>query len=178
MTLGIDEIVRVSASIAPSGTIREEFGRTLLLTPNAGLPATGPGRVRTFSIMEQVAEVFPEDSEPYQAARVYFSQSPYPRPLLIGRWAEFGEPSRLEGGTPLPLEEITGESTTVRGTGTVAALAMLQAITTGTLTFLGASLTGLNFSTATDLDGVASLLQTALRGTSAVTVQSWGEVSN
>ena len=220
-TLDIGSIVRVRATIAPSGTIREEFGRTLLLTPDPTLPPGGQGRVRTFSIMEQVSEVFPPDSEPYQAARVYFNQTPYPRPLLVGRWAESGEGSRLTGGRPLPLVEITGSPTVVKGTGvvasldsfhgratvltggspasletfhgratvltggspasletfhgratvltgtgTVASLTTLQGITNGSVTFLGQTVTGLDFD-VTDYDGVASVLQTALRATSS-----------
>ena len=122
MTLGIDNIVHVDAQITPARVQSREFGRTLLLTSDPTLPSIGAGRVRTFSIMEQVSYVFPPDSEPYQAARVYFNQTPYPRPLLVGRWAEFGEGSRLTGGRPLPLVEITGSPTVVKGTGVVASL--------------------------------------------------------
>ena len=243
MTLGIDNIVHVDAQITPARVQSREFGRTLLLTSDPTLPSIGAGRVRTFSIMEQVSDVFSPDSEPYQAARVYFSQTPYPRPLLVGRWAEFGEGSRLTGGRPLPLVEITGSPTVVKGagvvasldsfhgratvltgtgtvvdlvnfhgratvltgtgtvadlvnfhgratvltgtgtvadlvnfhgratvvtgTGTVASLTTLQGITSGSVTFLSQTVTGLDFSLDTDLDGVASTLQTALRATSS-----------
>ena len=119
-TLDIGSIVSVRATIAPSGTPREEFGRTLLLTADNALPVSA--RLRNFANLVEVAEVFPPDSEPYRAARVYFSQSPYPRNLLIGRWAESGSLSRLRGGTPLPLEQITGVPTVVRGAGVVASL--------------------------------------------------------
>ena len=238
-TLDIGSIVSVRATIAPSGTPREEFGRTLLLTADNALPVSA--RLRNFANLVEVAEVFPPDSEPYRAARVYFSQSPYPRNLLIGRWAESGSLSRLRGGTPLPLEQITGVPTVVRGTGvvasmysfhgratvltggspdsletfhgratvltggspasletfhgratvvtgtgavadlvnfhglatvltgtgTVASLTTLQGITSGSVTFLSQTVTGLDFSSDTDLDGVASTLQTALRATSS-----------
>ena len=223
-TLDIGSIVRVSATIAPSGTPREEFGRTLLLTPDAGISPVGSQRVRHFAALDEVGEVFPHDSEPYRAARVYFGQSPYPKDLLIGRWAESGEGSRLTGASPVPLVRLTGKATTVTGagtvasldmfhgratvvsgtgtvasletfhgratvltgtgtvadlvnfhgratvvtgTGTVASLTTLQGITSGSVTFLGQTVTGLDFSSDTDLDGVASTLQTALRATSS-----------
>ena len=240
-TLDIGSIVRVSATIAPSGTPREEFGRTLLLTPDAGISPFGSQRVRHFAALDEVGEVFPHDSEPYRAARVYFGQSPYPKDLLIGRWAESGEGSRLTGASPVPLVRLTGKATTVTGAGTVASLDMfhgratvvsgtgtvasletflgratvltggspasletfhgratvltgtgtvadlvnfhgratvltggnhstlatLQGITAGTVTFLSQTVTGLDFSSDTDLDGVASTLQTALRATSS-----------
>ena len=60
-----------------------------------------------------------------------------------------------------------GRATVVTGTGTVASLTTLQGITSGTVTFLSQTVTGLDFSSDTDLDGVASTLQTALRATSS-----------
>ena len=201
-TLGISSIVDVKATIAPSGRVQAGFGRTLLLTTDTTLPAF-TGRVRVFASMDEVAQVFPPGSGPYQAAQVYFSQVPYPRNLVIGRWVDTSEPAQLTGGVPLPLEEITGRATVltggspasldtfhgratvltggspasldtfhgratvVTGTGTVASLTTLQGITSGTVTFLSETVTGLDFSGDTDYDGVASTLQTALRATSS-----------
>ena len=280
MTLGIQDIVEVRAQIRPRGAGSREFGRTLLFTTDPTLDA-GAGRVRVFASMDEVARTFAADSGPYQAAQVYFSQVPYPRNLVIGRWINTREPARLTGGSPRALEQITGSPTVVRGsgtvasldtfhgratvltgagmvadlvnfhgratvltgtgmvadlvnfhgratvltgagmvadlvnfhgratvltgtgtvadlvnfhgratvltgtgtvadlvnfhgratvltgTGTVASLTTLQGITSGTVTFLSQTVTGLDFSSDTDLDGVASTLQTALRATSS-----------
>ncbi len=280
MTLGIQDIVEVRAQITPRGAGGREFGRTLLLTTDPTLDA-GAGRVGVFASMDEVARTFTPGSGPYQAAQVYFSQVPYPRNLVIGRWINTRESARLTGGNPRALEQITGSPTVVRGsgtvasldtflgratvltgtgmvasldtfhgratvltgtgmvadlvnfhgratvltgtgmvadlvnfhgratvltgtgmvadlvnflgratvltgtgtvadlvnfhgratvltgTGTVASLTTLQAITAGTVTFLGQTVTGLDFSAVTDLDGVASTLQTALRATSS-----------
>ena len=54
----------------------------------------------------------------------------------------------------------------------MSALATLQAITAGTVTFLGATVFGITFASATDLDGVATLLQTALRTTSEASLDA------
>ena len=113
-TLDIGSIVDVRATIAPSGRIQRGFGRTLLLTTDPTLPAS-TGRVKVFASMDEVAEVFAPDSSPYQAAQVYFSQVPYPRNLVIGRWVDTSEPAQLTGGVPLPLEEITGRPTVLTG---------------------------------------------------------------
>ena len=280
MTLGIQDIVEVRAQITPRGAGGREFGRTLLLTTDPTLDA-GAGRVGVFASMDEVARTFTPGSGPYQAAQVYFSQVPYPRNLVIGRWINTRESARLIGGSPRALEQIIGSPTVVRGsgtvasldtfhgratvltgagmvadlvnfhgratvvtgtgtvadlvnfhgratvltgtgtvadlvnfhgratvltgtgmvadlvnfhgratvvtgtgtvadlvnfhgratvvtgTGTVASLTTLQGITSGTVTFLGQTVTGLDFSSDTDLDGVASTLQTALRATSA-----------
>ena len=204
MTLGIQDIVEVRAQITPRGAGGREFGWTLLLTTDPTLGA-GAGRVQVFASMDEVARTFAADSGPYQAAQVYFSQVPYPRNLVIGRWINTREPARLTGGSPRALEQIAGSPTVVRGsgtvasldtfhgratvltgtgtvadlvnfygratvltgTGTVASLTTLQGITSGTVTFLSETVTGLDFSGATDLDDVASTLQTALRATSS-----------
>ena len=204
MTLGIQDIVKVRAQIAPRGAGGREFGRTLLLTTDPTL-SVDDGRAMVFASMDEVARTFAADSGPYQAAQVYFSQVPYPRNLVIGRWINTRESARLTGGSPASLETFHGRATVVRGsgtvasldtfhgratvltgtgmvadlvnfhgratvvtgTGTVASLTTLQGITSGTVTFLGQTLTGLDFSSDTDLDGVASTLQTALRATSA-----------
>ena len=171
MTLGIQDIVEVRAQITPRGAGGREFGRTLLLTTDPTLDA-GAGRVGVFASMDEVARTFTPGSGPYQAAQVYFSQVPYPRNLVIGRWINTREPARLTGSNPRALEQITGRATVVRGSGTVSALATLQAITAGTVTFLGATVFGITFASATDLDGVATLLQTALRGTSEASLDA------
>ena len=280
MTLGIQDIVEVRAQITPRGAGGREFGRTLLLTTDPTLDA-GAGRVGVFASMDEVARTFTPGSGSYQAAQVYFSQVPYPRNLVIGRWINTRESARLTGGSPGALEQITGSPTVIRGsgtvasldtfhgratvltgagmvadlvnflgratvltgtgtvadlvnflgratvltgtgtvadlvnflgratvltgtgtvadlvnfhgratvvtgtgtvadlvnfhgratvvtgTGTVASLTTLQGITSGTVTFLSQTVTGLDFSSDTDLDGVASTLQTALRATSS-----------
>ena len=233
MTLGIQDIVEVRAQITPRGAGGREFGRTLLLTTDPTLDA-GAGRVRVFASMDEVARTFAADSGPYQAAQVYFSQVPYPRNLVIGRWINTRESARLTGGSPRALEQIAGSPTVVRGsgtvasldtfhgratvltgtetvadlvnfygratvltgtgtvadlvnfhgratvvtgtgtvadlvnfhgratvvtgTGTVASLTTLQGITSGSVTFLSETVTGLDFSGDTDYDGVASTL--------------------
>ena len=114
-TLSIGSIIDVKATIAPSGRIQRGFGRTLLLTTDTTLDVAGAGRVRAFVSMDEVSEVFAPDSSPYQAAQVYFSQVPYPRNLVIGRWVDTSEPAQLTGGVPLSLKEITGRPTVLTG---------------------------------------------------------------
>ena len=171
MTLGIQDIVEVRAQITPRGAGGREFGRTLLLTTDPTLDA-GAGRVGVFASMDEVARTFTPGSGPYQAAQVYFSQVPYPRNLVIGRWINTREPARLTGGSPRALEQITGRATVVRGSGTVETLANIKAIMTGTVTFLGSTASGITFASAADMDGVATLLQAALRGTSEASLDA------
>ena len=69
-------------------------------------------------------------------------------------------------GTVASLETFHGRATVLTG-GNHSTLATLQGITSGSVTFLSQTVTGLDFSSDTDLDDVASTLQTALRATSS-----------
>lgn len=144
MPFEISDVIRVSAEVRAGGVARKEFGRTLLLTVDATLSAGGAGKVQAFARMADVAEVFGSTTEPYQAAQIYFQQVPRPKNLLIGRWANVATPTTLTGGAH-------------------AALADLQAITDGSFTLGGQEYAGLDLSGVTDLAGVATALQTALR---------------
>ena len=144
MTLDIQDIVQVRATIAPGGAVQPEFGRTLLVVTDEELDPGSQPRAQLFADIGEVADVFASDSEAYQAALVYFSQSPYPRPLVVGRWLGVDRNAKLIGGTP----------------GT---LADLQAITSGTMTVQGETVTNPDLSGGTSYADVAAAIQTALR---------------
>ena len=72
-------------------------------------------------------------------------------------------------GTVASLDTFHGRATVLTG-GNHSTLATLQGITSGSVTFLSQTVTGLDFSSDNDLDDVASTLQTALRGTSATSL--------
>ncbi len=147
MPLEIADIVRVSATIRPRGVLRRQLGRTLFLTRDDTLPASGAGKVRTYSRFADVADDFPSSSTPYKAAAVYFAQSPLPRNLLVGRWAEVDVPTEIVGGAPDALVSAT-------------------AISAGTFSLGGVDFTGVDMSGAPDYATVATRLATALTGSS------------
>jgi len=143
MSLDVNSIVRVSASITPQGLLRRVFGIPLFLTTDTTL-STGPGRVSVNTQFSDVSSVFGTATEPYKAANVYFQQVPFPRNLIIARWIDADAPAISNGGT----------------TGLLTAL---QAITTGSLQINGEDFTGLDFSSATSFADVATALQVVLR---------------
>ena len=80
MSLSAKDIIRISTSVVPAGMFRTEVGRTMFFTS----AQNDKFRVREYSSIEEVANDFASGTEPYEASKVYFSQSPYPKNLLIG----------------------------------------------------------------------------------------------
>jgi len=103
--LSVNDIIKISTSIAPQGLVRRETGRTLYLTQSDII--TLEDRVRTYTSLAGVAEDFATNSDVYKAAQVYFSQVPYPRNLLVGRHNEATSAAVLTGSDTVPSADYT-----------------------------------------------------------------------
>ena len=139
----------------------------LALTLMAGFPSDGTSRI-VMQVLDHVKGLTP--GERLTAQRLLADVLLVPGHTVnlgVGRKAG----TVITGtGTVADLVTFHGRATVVTGTGTVASLTTLQGITNGTVTFLSQTVTGLDFSGDNDLDGVASTLQTALRATSAASL--------
>ncbi len=146
MSLPVSSIVQVSASIVEQGLLRREFGISLFLTTDETLPG-GSGRVQRFADFNSVASVFAVGSEPYEAANVYFQQSPFPKNLVIGRFIDIDIPAILVGGNHTTL-------------------AAFQAISDGTFTMffdgVDTDIIAVDFSTDLSFADVAATLSAKL----------------
>lgn len=153
MTTGlpVSRIVDVTVNLAPSLAQFPNFNTCLLLTTEDVIDVVT--RMESFSDIDEVAEVFGTDSVAYNASVLWFGQNPQPSNLLIGRWAEGGSSGQLFGA-PLPT---SGQD-----------LDTWTAITDGSfhVTVDGnvETLTALDFSGATNLNGVASVINLAMTG--------------
>ena len=155
----VSDIVRVSATIRPRGTVRREHGRTLFLTSGSGLPASGSdGRVAPFARLADVQEAFPGNDAVTNAAEKYFAQTPHPKNFLVGRWRKAAVPWVLRSGvlSSADIAAISGDSRTNAVDVDVA--------------FSGAAnkhLTAINLSSVASGSALAGKLQTALQGVRA-----------
>ena len=139
----------------------------LALTLRAGFPSDGTSRIVTLVVDHVIGLALGERLTAQRLLADVLLVPGHTVNLGVGRKAG----TVITGtGTVADLVTFHGRATVVTGTGTVASLATLQAITNGTVTFLGQTITGLDFSGDNDLDGVASTLQTALRATSAASL--------
>lgn len=148
MALSLDDFFQISIDLQVSAATPRELGITLHLTTDPTLDAAGPGRIRTFGSADAVEAVFPADSEPVNAARVYFAARPRPRPLQIGRW-----------------NNASGAGTTITG-GAHRVLSTLTGVSNGGFSLGGEDFTGVDLSGDSSLAEVATAIQTELRTSS------------
>jgi len=109
-------------------------------------------RVRFYSTIESVEADFAPGSEAHDAASAFFAQSPRPRQMALGEVFLEDQPARL-----------------VAPVISAANLASLKLVTDGSMKIVyddGTSgeeiLTGMNFSSVTDVDGIATVINLAL----------------
>ena len=149
--LNIGRLVRATVNLAPLAAARRGFG-TLLVVGDSNV-INGRDRIRTYVDLESVAEDFGTSAPEYLAASLYFGQSPRPNQLMIGRWLRTATAGLIQGGILTTAEQ---------------AMANWTSITNGSfkIDIDGATktLSALNFSAQTNLNGVASVINAALTG--------------
>ena len=97
--LPVSNVVNVDVIISPKAATGRNFGALLILGSSTVIPVQE--RVRLYASVEDIGDDFGVDSPEYEAAQVFFSQSPKPTQVYVGRWAKTLTSS--EGGTPETL---------------------------------------------------------------------------
>lgn len=151
MDLPISRLINVDVILAPAAAQAQDLSTLLVLGSSNVIDVVE--RLRTYSGIEQVAADFGTSAAEYQAALLWFAQAPQPNFLKIGRWAEAASQGKLLCA-PLSTANL--------------AIAAWAAINNGTFNVsvdgTPQSLTALNFSAQTNLNGVASVINGALAG--------------
>ena len=158
--LPISRLVNVSVNLAPLPAQMQNISTMLVLGSSEIVDVVE--RYRSYAGIAAVAADFGTGAPEYLAALLWFEQSPQPTSLLIGRWAQTGTHGNLKCA-PLPAaSQLTATWT---------------AITTGSfhvsLNGTGHDITGLDFHLQTNLNGVASIIQTALAAALTGTTCVW-----
>ncbi|MGG6461399.1 DUF3383 family protein [Solilutibacter silvestris] len=147
--LSVGDIVNVSVTLSPLAAAVRNFGSLLIMGDSNVINSVE--RVRSYPNITSVANDFSLTSPEYLSATAYFAQSPQPSALYIGRWIASATSGKLIG-TGLTVAQ--------------QAMANFTSITTGAMNItvdgVVKSLTGVNFSAQTNLNGVASQVGTAL----------------
>jgi hypothetical protein len=149
--LSVSNVVDVVVNLTPSGAAPLSFG--VLMIAGDSPVINGTQRFQTFTNIDSVANEFGTTAPEYLAASLYFEQSPVPAQCMIGRWFSSAAAAQLDGGILSASQQM---------------LANFTAISNGSFVIVidGAThtLTGLNFTGVTNLNGVASIITTALSG--------------
>ena len=149
--LSVSDVVSVGIILSPVSAQGRNFG-SLLILGSSPVIDTGE-RIRTYTTLTGVGTDFGTTAPEYQASAAFFGQSPMPSFLKIGRWAQTATSGVLRGAI---LSGVTQATT----------LAALQAVSAGNLTVtidgVVKAMTALNFGAAANMNGIASVIGTAL----------------
>ncbi|SFC86103.1 DUF3383 domain-containing protein [Pragia fontium] len=87
MSLPLSQIVNVQLNSSPVAPFRRDFGTLALFTPEYGHVFTDPNTVFIeCATQNDVEKAFGSRSETAAASRLFFSQTPKPKQLIIARW--------------------------------------------------------------------------------------------
>lgn len=151
MTLPVSRLVNVSVSLSPTGAAPRTFGDLLICGDSNVI--SGLERMRDYGGIGDVSADFGSTTPEFLAAEAYFGQSPKPTSLSIGRWLRTATAAILQGAILSANQQL---------------LSLFTAITSGgfsvTIDSVVKALTTLNFTGALNLNGVATVITTALAG--------------
>lgn len=151
-TLPVSRLIKVGVSLTPAGASAQNLSTLLILGTSTILDTVE--RYRDYSSIAGVALDFGSTAPEYLAAALWFEQTPQPTTLKIGRWLNVAASGVLRGATLSAAQQ---------------ALANFTAVTSGGFVYTknggsATTVTGINLSGATNLNGVASLITAALTG--------------
>ncbi|NTG00108.1 DUF3383 domain-containing protein [Agrobacterium rhizogenes] len=158
--LNVSDVVNVTINLAPLAAAQRNFGALLIIGSSDVIDTSE--RIRQYSDLDAIAEDFGTTAPEYLSADLFFSQTPQPSIVYVGRWAQTATSGRLNGGV------LSGTQQDISNFTSITNGSMKVDIDGATKT-----LSTLNFSSVTNLNGVASIVDTALAGASCV----WDSVS-
>lgn len=157
--LSVNDVVSVSIQMSPIAAQQRNFG-SLLIVGDSDIIDTLE-RYRLYTSANAIATDFGSTSPEYLAAQLFFGQSPQPAQCYVGRWAAAATKGRLTGASLTATQQLMSNFTSVLNGG-------VNFTVDGNVK----NLTGLNFSAQSNLNGVASVIQSAFAGSATVTWNS------
>lgn len=147
--LPVSRLVNVAINLSPIAAARRSFG--VLNVAGDSNVINGLERYRTYGTYEAVTADFGTDAPESKAAQLYFGQTPKPALLMISRWLRTATAGFNRGGALSLTEQNISNFTGIDDGGLVI---HIDGVTK--------TLTGLDFTGASNLNGVATIITTAL----------------
>lgn len=151
MALPVSRLVRVLINLAPIAAARRSFG--ILMVAGDSDVINGLERFRTYDSIEGVAEDFGVNAPEYKAAQAYFGQTPKPRTIMIGRWIRTASAAQNLGGILSASQQTISNWAAISNGGFVI---VVDGVTK--------NLSALDFTGVTNLNGVATVINSSLTG--------------
>lgn len=153
-TLPVSRLISVGVNLSPKAAQAQNLSSLLILGPSSVIDTKT--RMRSYGTIDAIATDFGTLAPEYQAAQLWFDQSPQPTQVLIGRWAQAATPGQLIGAA-LAANILTSLQGVADGGLTITIDANAPAV-----------LAGLNFAGAANLNAVAAILDAALANASVI----------
>lgn len=148
-TLPVSRLINVTINMSPQAAQGANLNTGLIMGASTVID-TGE-RFRSYASAAAIATDFGTSAPEYLAANLYFQQVPQPSTLLVGRWAKTATSARIKGGLTSVAAQAMSNWTTVSNGGFTMTI-------DGTVK----NVTALDFTAQTNLNGVASVISTAL----------------
>ena len=158
--LDVGSLIRVSVTVGATPVLGRTFNIHMIAGDSNVI--SGAQRFRSYSSIDDVANDFGLLAPEYYAADVYFEQNQNAT-LMIGRWIAAATSGFNLGGILSAAQQLISNFTGITNGG-------FQISVNGAAL---AGVTGLNFSTVTNLNGVASIISAALATASIPAVCTW-----
>ncbi|MFR1532409.1 MAG: DUF3383 family protein [Bilophila wadsworthia] len=150
--LSVDRVVRVGINLQPMAAARRNFG-TLLIIGASGV-IDMEERLRLYRHRRRGRRLGMDAGIP--GRRTHFSQSPRPAQLCVGRWGKTPTPAILKGGILSDGEADASAWASVKDGSFAVSVGGVSK-----------DITGLDFSGATNMNGVAAVVSAALASAGA-----------
>ncbi|RXK34386.1 hypothetical protein BBD39_10940 [Arsenophonus endosymbiont of Bemisia tabaci Asia II 3] len=141
--LPVSRVVKVTLDMSPRAASSRNFGSLLIVGDSTVIDPLE--RLRAYTSIKEVVSDFGTEAPEYQAASLYYQQSPKPVDLYVGRWVKAASPALLRGGI------LTEEETKINNFKAITDGAMNVSVNGRTV-----KLSAINFSQETNLDGDAA----------------------
>jgi len=148
--LSVSDVVDVTVSLSPLPLAQRNFGTVMIIGPTEGVINTGE-RFRQYSTLTQVQADFGTTNPEAEAAALFFAQTPQPSLCYIGRWAQSATHGWIFGAA-------LSKTNQSMSTWNVIASGSFTISIDGT----PHTVTGLNFASAVNMNGVAAIIQAGL----------------
>lgn len=154
--LPISRLINVSVNLAPKAAQFPNLSTLLVLGTSAVIDAVE--RLRNYSSLAAVAADFGTMAQEYLSAVLWFEQRPSPTTLTIGRWLNAASHGQLIGGALSAAHQLASFWAAI-GDGSIRVT-----VDGGSLQ----TLTNIDFTGATNMNGVAAIIDAAIAGATVV----------